>query len=125
MNAKWKKEEKMLDTDKVKYYNHWTGKLKTVRRNKLARATGVAHDIEEDDSDTKPLPVDIYKTLGKKESEGSMLWLEESHMIENLLSRGNTIDEVVGFYKDVIRNCKRHGIPLTPVFERIAGELNV
>jgi hypothetical protein len=109
------------------YYNHWTGEKRIVKREKFHDKAEGKHDVDlsrEQFSETRPLPSDTYSDLGSaKEAKGSMLFLEDAMTVDQLMGRGNSADDVVGFFKDVIAACKKYKVTLTQKFERIARDM--
>jgi len=95
----------------------------------LPGAIGKKHDVDlsdEQEPDTKPMPKNIYKKIkNANEAKGSMMFLEEQNMIERLFERGNSVDDLIVFFGDVIKACKRYGVELSSRFARIAQELGV
>jgi len=111
------------------YYNHLTGEKRSVERKKFVGSIKGKHDInleQEQNPDIKPLYVKAYENLqDAKEAEGSMLFLDEPNMNKILMQRGNTIEEIEKFYRDIITACKKFGVELTTKFKVIAKELKL
>lgn len=112
-----------------KYYNHFTGEKRIAKREKFSGALKKQHNVDlqnEVDPDLRPLPINTYSSISDpKLAKGSMIWLDEPGMQNHLLSRGNTIDEIIQFYTDIIKACEKFNVELTPRFNRIKKELGI
>ena len=96
----------------------------------LPGATGGQHSIEDVDDETaadlQPMSPHSYKGISDaKEALGSMMFMDEPHMREHLLQRGNKIEDIEEMHRDIILACRKFKVELSPNFENIAGRLGI